>query len=593
MRATLRTIRVAIGLVYVSGRGLLLLVLAATVATSLAVAGQLLVGRKVLDLLAGAGHVDGGELAPYLVLLGVLLLVASLGQAIASELRLPLSEKVYRHAMDQILDVAVEVDLETYEDAEFHDRLERARNAAATQSSAVVFGIVTIVSTVVVAIGIVVVLFTVAPVLVPVAVIAYVPVALVNVRNNRTRYEMERDLTELLRERTYLEWVLSERDEAMEVRAYGIAPTLRRWHAGLWATRLTRLGEVVRRRVLLTTVGSIVTTTVFVATLSIALILAARGSITIGDAAVAIVGLQQLSSRLQAVGTAFGAVHEGVTFLRDFEGFRASLPALRAQRPTGAPPTPPTRLTVDRLTYRYPGATNDALHEVSFELRRGQVMAVVGANGSGKSTLAKLLCDLLTPSGGSISWDGIDLADCDPALVRRQIAAVFQEFTRYLLTIRQGIGLGDVDRMDDEPGILGAARRAGVDELIDAHPAGLDTRLGKMFTDGIDVSGGQWQRLAIARGLFRDAPIVVMDEPSASLDPQAEAHLFDMLHSLGDDRIVVFVSHRFATVRSADVVMVLDQGEVVEIGDHDSLMAGGGLYHDLFSLQAERYGFAK
>jgi ATP-binding cassette subfamily B protein len=249
-------------------------------------------------------------------------------------------------------------------------------------------------------------------------------------------------------------------------------------------------------------------------------------------------------------------------------------------------------LTVEHVSYRYPGAAEDAVHSVSFDLRRGQIMAVVGANGSGKSTLAKLICDLLQPARGTVSWDGVDLASCDPSLVRAQIAPVFQDFARYQLTIRRTIGLGDSTRLDDEADIRGAAQRAGVDSLIDSQRDGLDARLGKAFSGGIDLSGGEWQRLAIARALFRDAPVVVLDEPSASLDPRAEAELFDLLQSMCVDRIVVFVSHRFATVRSADVVMVLDQGEVVEIGSHDALMDRRGLYHDLFTLQADRYGLA-
>jgi ATP-binding cassette subfamily B protein len=592
MSSTFGTIRLAISLVYRSGRREMLLIVASSVVTSLAIAGQLLIGRTILDLLAGDDDVSAGDLAPYLVALGALLLLSALSQAFASELRVPLTEKVHRRAMDEILDVAIEVELETYEGSEFHDRLQRARIAAGGQSSAVVFGLVTIVTTLVVAIGVTTVLLTVAPVLVPAAVLGYVPIALVNVKNNRMRYEMERNLTELQRERAYLEWVMTERNDAKEIRSYAVAPTLRTWHAELWSIRLRQLGDVVRRRLRLTAIGSLVTTLVLVATLSLALILAARGSITIGDAAVAIVGLQQLSGRLQSLGGAVGSVHEGVTFLRDFEGFRAALPDIRERRPTGRPPTPPTKLTADGIGYRYPGSLDDALRSVSFEIRRGQVMAIVGANGSGKSTLAKLLCDLLQPIRGTISWDGIDLAECDPDLVRAQMAPVFQDFTRYWLTIRQAIGLGDVGRLDDEAGIRQAADQAGVRELIESHPQGLDTRLGKMFTGGIDVSGGQWQRLAIARALFRDAPVVVLDEPSASLDPQAEADLFDLLHLLCHDRIVVFVSHRFATVRSADVVMVLDQGDVVEMGSHDELIASRGLYHDLFMLQADRYGLA-
>jgi ATP-binding cassette subfamily B protein len=587
---TIKTIGVAISLVYASGRRLLLLIIAATVVTSLAIAGQLLVGRTILDLIADNDHVDAGDLAPHLALLGVLLIVSTLSQAVVNELRTLLSEQVSRRAIDEILDVATEVEAEAYEGTEFHDRMMRARLAASTQSSAVVFGLVTIVSTLVVAIGVVTVLITVAPVLVPVAVLGYVPIALVNVRNNRARYELERSQTELSRDRSYLEYVMTDRTEAKEVRAYGLAATLRRWHAGLWDERMTQLRTLVRRRLALTTVGSLVNAVVLVATLSFALILAGRGSITIGDAAVAIVGLQQLSSRLQAAGAGFNSVHEGVTFLRDFETFRATLPVIRHKRPTGRPPTPPTVLSVDRLGYRYPGATEDALNSVSFELRRGQIMAVVGANGSGKSTLAKLLCQLLPPTRGTISWNGVDLAACDPALVQAQIAPVFQDYSRYLLTIRRAIGLGDTERLGDEAAIRQAARDAGLGPLIDAQQAGLDTRLGKAFSGGIDLSGGEWQRLAIARALFRDAPMVLLDEPSASLDPRAEAQLFDLLHSMCTDRIVIFVSHRFATVRSADVVMVLEQGDVVEMGSHDELMAAGALYADLFNIQAERYG---
>jgi ATP-binding cassette, subfamily B, bacterial len=592
-RHALKTIRLALSLVWASGRQQFVIILASTIVTSLCVAGQLLVGRQILDLLAGSEHVDAGELAPYLVVLGVMLMGSAMSQAVASELRLPLQEKVQRHTMNEILDVSTEVALEDYERAEFHDRLERARYGANAQSTAVVFGLVTIISTLVVAFGVVAVLFSVVPLLVPVAVIGYLPIAYVNVRNNRATHDLEWELTELQRERTYLEYVMTDQVEAKEIRAYGIVPTLRSWHSGLWDTRLGRLQQLVRKRLRLTATGSFVTTAVLVATLSVALILAGEGSISIGDAAVAIVGLQQLSGRLQTAGSAFAGVHQGVNFLHDFERFRATLPVIRDLRPTGIPPSPPQMVSVDELSYQYPGAEDDALASVSFELRRGQIMAVVGANGSGKTTLSKLLCNLIPPSRGIVAWDGVDLAACDPGLVRAQIAPVFQDYAQYLFTIRQAIGLGDAARLGDDRRILRAAEQSGIAELIASLPGGLDARLGKAFTNGTDLSIGQWQRLAIARALFRDAPVVIMDEPSASLDPRGEAELFALLQSLGDDRIVIFVSHRFATVRSADVVLVLDQGAVVEMGTHDELMSAEGLYHDLFTLQADRYGFAR
>ncbi|HAS11803.1 MAG TPA: hypothetical protein DCS55_15005 [Acidimicrobiaceae bacterium] len=582
--------RLALSIVYRSGRALLIFTVVSGFVTAAATAGELLIGRELLNLLAGGDEVDAGDLAPYLIVLGVLLMVAAISQAVAKELRLPLGEQVHRRTMDEILDVATEVELEAYEGSDFHDRLQRARMAAGGQSSAVVFGLVTIVTTLAVAVGVVGVLLAVAPVLVPVAVVGYLPIAFVNTRNNRAHYRLEVELTELVRDRTYLEFTMTDRTDAKEVRSYGIAPTLRQWHGALWETRLRLLRALVRKRMALTTLGSFVSTIVLVATLTIALVLAARGSITLGDAAIAIVGLQQLSSRLKAAGTAFSGVHQGITFLRDFEQFRATLPAIRERRPKGVPPSPPGTLVVDHVGYRYPGATDDAVRSVSFELRRGQIMAIVGANGSGKSTLSKLVCGLLPPSRGTVRWDGIDLATCDPTLVRAQIAPVFQDFSRYMLTIRQAVGLGDVNRLSDEGAIRRAVDDVGLGGVVTSLPDGLDTRLGKAFSGGTDLSIGQWQRLAIARALFRDAPVVVLDEPSASLDPRAEADLFDLLQQLCHDRIVLFVSHRFATVRSADQVLVLDQGEVVEIGPHDALMAAGGLYHDLFTLQADRYG---
>jgi ATP-binding cassette, subfamily B, bacterial len=585
-----RTIRLAVSLVDAAGRGRLAVIVAATFVTSIAIAGELLVGRHLLNMLADSERTSAGELAPYLLLLGGLLVLAAIAQALSTELRIPLAEEVHRRTMEEILDVATEVDLEAYEGTDFADRLQRARMGASGQSAAIVFGLVTIISTLVVAAGVVAVLLTVAPILVPVAVLGYLPIAFVNVRKNRARYELERDLVEIGRERAYLEYLLTDRTDAKEIRSFEMAPTIRRWHASLWDLRLTRLRDLVRTRLMLSIGASTVTTTVLVGTLSIALILAGRGTITIGDAAVVVVGLQQLNNRLHSTGAAISGVHEGITFLRDFERFRDSLPEIRAARPDGMPPARPELLTVDRVGYRYPGSDRDAVRSVSFDLRRGQIMAVVGANGSGKSTLAKMLCGLLPPTRGVVAWDGVDLASCDPSRVREAIAPVFQDFSRFMLPIRHVIGLGDVDRIDDEPAIRAAADRAGVRDLIDALPGGLDARLGKTFTGGTDVSTGQWQRLAIARAYLRDASVIVLDEPSASLDPRAEAALFDLLHDLYHDRIVVFVSHRFATVRSADVVLVLDQGDVVEIGSHHELMAWGGLYRDLFELQASRYG---
>ena len=295
-----RMLRLAIGLVYRSGPWQLTFVAASALLTSVMVAGQLLVGRTLLDLIAEGDSVGAGELAPYLLVLGSLMVVSAVSQAAAAEVRsaarragAPSDDGRDSRRRDRGRPRGVRGRGVPRPTAAGEDRCRRA-------VAAVVFGLVTIVSTLLVTIGVVVVLITVAPVLLPIALIGYLPVAFVNVRNTRARYRIEHELTELHRDRSYLEYLMTERPDAKEVRAYGIAPTLRTWHGDLWDVRMQRLRDLVRRRLALTTVGSLVTTVVLIATLSIALILAGRGSITIGDAAVAIVGLQQLSGRLQA-----------------------------------------------------------------------------------------------------------------------------------------------------------------------------------------------------------------------------------------------------------------------------------------------------
>jgi ATP-binding cassette subfamily B protein len=226
---------------------------------------------------------------------------------------------------------------------------------------------------------------------------------------------------------------------------------------------------------------------------------------------------------------------------------------------------------------------------VSLEIRKGEVVALVGENGSGKTTLAKLLAGLYSPDSGTITWDGVDLGDCDPALVRDSVAVIFQDFLKYLLTASDNVAFGRHERIDDRPTIEAAARRAGAHDFLSSLRHGYDSQLGPEFFGGSDLSVGQWQRVALARAFFRDAPFVILDEPTAALDPRAEAELFDSIRSLLEDRSVLLISHRFASVRSADRIYVLSAGEIVESGTHADLMAAGQLYAELFAMQAAGY----
>lgn len=557
----------------------------------LGVTTQLLLGKSVLQAVLDTDPaVEGfGPVVPGLAALVAITVLLSFASALQVEQTRILGELVARTANERVLDAATSVDLEAFEWPGFFDRLQRAQLAGATRPLQLVNGLGTLTTSVVTLAGVAVALVALQPILVPFILLGYVPLWCASTRNSKALFQFVLEMTEQDRQRAYLQRVLSGRNEAKEVRAFGLAPLLRRRYQRLYEERISKLRQVARRRLGRSLLAALGTSGLTVASLGLLAFLYVDGRMSLSSLGASVGGLLLLSGRLSGVAAGAGALYESALFVDDYESFVDLAPQPPPTARRGEVLSPFDRLLAEELTFMYPGAEDPALNGVSMEIRAGEVVALVGENGSGKTTLAKLLAHLYTPDSGRILWDGRDTSEINPEIVRDGIAVIFQDFVRYLLPARENIGAGRHEHFDDLDAIVRSARHAGADSFLSTLPNGYETILGKEFTGGSDLSIGQWQRVALARAFFRHANFVILDEPTAALDPRSEYELFQSIRSLFRGRSVLLISHRFSSVRSADRIYVLERGQIVEQGNHDDLMADNGVYAELFTLQAAAY----
>jgi ATP-binding cassette, subfamily B, bacterial len=577
-------------LVWSAGRNVFLLTSSLQFVSAIGVVVQLYVAKAVFEAVLGSGgQADLADLAPPLVALVAVTVLLDLARAIQNEQSRVLGELVGRKAVDRVLDVSTRIDLLAFESPDFYDRLQRARAQGQFRALQTVNGLLGMVGSSFTAAALIFALAALQPLLIPFVVVGYLPLWVVASLNTRDLYDYSRGMTPNDRQRSYLQNILMGRNAAKEVRAFNLAGFLRGRYDRLYDERIAELRQLAKRRTGRSLLGSVASSGVTVGTIAMLSWLYVSDRMSLAAAGAAVFGLYQLANQLQGLHMSATSLYEATLFIRDYSSFLTLEPAVEAAEGRTTAPRSFDRLSVDDVSFTYPESERPAVDGVSLEIRKGEVVALVGENGSGKTTLAKMLAGLYRPDGGRILWDGTDLAKVDLEELRQSVAVIFQDFERYLLPARENVGLGRKERIEDFEGIVEAAERADANEFLDDLPEGYETMLGREFAGGYDLSIGQWQRVALARAFFRDAPFVILDEPTASLDARAESRLFERMRELLEGRSVVLISHRFSSVRSADRIYVMHEGRVVEHGSHEELMTADGLYAELFTLQARAY----
>ena len=545
---------------------------------------------------ASAANVAWTAVLAPLVVLFALWVSQAVFDALAGFVQEILGERVYYDAKQRIIDKAGTLDIAFFETPHFYDQLHHA-NEQFYQISGISWSSIALIQQAFSLLAMVSLLSILHPLAIALLVLTALPRILTEGHFARKRYDLNAELVRNDRLIDYMARLLTNRDSAKEIRIFALRD--------LFLSRFRRFRniyiEAIRKLVLAffkVNVGlNLVSLIGVVAIWGYAVQQAVLGQITIGDLALVFQAAQQSRNLLSSLIGSGGRVYQSALLTTRFFEFldmdtlsvEGALAAPRANSPIPMPTPMRDGVEFHNVSFKYPGSDAWILRDVSFRVPAGKRTAIAGQNGAGKTTLVKLLARLYDPTEGEILIDGKDLRDIELDDLRRHVAVVFQDFFRYDLSAADNVGLGHVDAMDERARVMAAARQGGAHDIIDKLPSGYDTILGKTFDEGIDLSGGEWQHVAISRAFMSDARMLVLDEPTAALDAFREHRLYEEVAALGRDKTVVFISHRFSTVRMADVIVVIENGRLVETGDHDQLIAKDGHYAAMFNTQAQRY----
>jgi ATP-binding cassette, subfamily B, bacterial len=568
-----------------------LTLISAVLPLSQAWVGKLIVDSVVNSVKAGIGSQAGLTAAlPFLVLEFALLLTGAIISQVRRLVEHVLNARLGHHINTAVIRKALALDLQYFEDASFYDKLQNARREADFRALGIINGGFLVVQNIITLLSFAVTLLAFNPLIALILFAATIPSFIAQNKYSSLQFRLLTWRAPEFRRMQYLEHVLTVDNSVKEVKLFGLGePLLERYNDTFWKF-FNEDEHLARKRSLISLLWGMVASASYYAAYAWIIYEAAGGLITLGSMTLYLTLFRGSQGTFQGLFDNINRLYENGLFMDNLFSFLELTPQMpRAEHPAIMPPRFKQGLEFRHVWFRYPGREDWALRDVNLKIAPGEKIALVGPNGAGKTTMIKLLTRLYDPTEGQILLDGVDLRDYDPDDLRLRIGVIFQDFVKYQLSAKENIGFGQIDRLDESGRVEHAAERGGADTVVAELPEGMDTMLGRWFDKGHELSGGQWQKIALSRAFMRDGEVLVLDEPTASLDAEREYEIFQRFRELTTGKIAVLISHRFSTVRMADTIAVVEDGQISELGSHAELVARGGTYARLFEMQAEGY----
>ncbi len=581
-----------LGIVWHSGRAICCAGLILRILTGLLPLAALAIGRLIINLVVASVKHPGPIPTAIWWLIGAEFVIVGLGNILSRVIDYTdarLADQFAREVSVRIMRHAASLDLVSFEDPVFYDKLERARVQATDRIGMLnAFGRLLQQATTLISLSAAVMNYS--PLLFFVLLLCVVPAFIGESHFAFLGYSLAFSLTPLRRELDYLRDLGTKKESAKELKVFALGEYLRDRFAEINDEVVARNKNLLRRRLMAGSFLTLLSSLGYYGSYAYLVIRALQGKINIGDLTLLAGALQGTSSQIQLIFSTFTSIADQALFLTDLLQFFAVKPSIR----TAGAALPAPRAIRDGFDFRdvsfhYPGAERLVLDRLNFRIHPGERIALVGENGQGKTTLVKLISRLYDPTEGQVLLDGVDLREYDLPSLQHEVGVIFQDFVRYDMTARENIGVGRIEYMGDETRLLEAAQKSRASDILSKLPHGLDQMLGRRFEGGVDMSGGEWQKFALARAYARDAQLLILDEPTAALDAPSEYEIFLRFAELTEGKMALLISHRFSTVRMCDRIVVLEAGKIREEGTHQQLIDSGGRYADMFEMQAASY----